>query len=418
VGDITGTLTVSDGRPPHALLRLNFAMSLKERRDVVALCRDAEAGVLFSVVRVAGSSYRQPGARLVALPDGRTAGTLSGGCLEADLVRRAAWTVRDGAVIERFSTRFDDTAEIPYGLGCGGEIDVLAESLGTPEAAAVLNALAATLRGDERTVLTRLPDDQGAANEAFARIILDAQGQVLFCSTGFSLEQISSLNQTVSGWIETASGAFFVERMLPAQRLVIFGAGEDARPLARLAAEMGWAVAVAGTRKQQLGEARFPLATQTVLATNAADVPVLASDAVVLMTHSYEQDRRLLAELLPLGPRYLGLLGARHRSALLLAEASELAGIGLRLAVERTHAPIGLELGGDGPEAVALAIVAELQLTFAAAPGQALHSRRMLLDEVNRLLQDGAPHPGAREQCTVAYFGEGELFETQPVITQ
>ncbi len=390
-------------------------MSLKERRDVVALCRDAEAGVLFSVVRVAGSSYRRPGARLVALPDGRTVGTLSGGCLEADLLRRAAWTVRDGAVVERFSTRFDDTAEIPYGLGCGGDIDVLAEPLGTPEAAALLDALAATLRGEERTVLTRLPQDSGAKD--FARAVLDGSGQIVFRSADFLLEPALvgyEANQSVEG----TSDAIFSERLLPVQRLVIFGAGEDARPLARMATEMGWAVAVAGGRAQQLSESRFPVDTKRVLTTCAADLPVLASDAVVLMTHSYEQDRRLLAEILPLAPRYLGLLGARHRSALLLAEASELAGIGLRLAVERTHAPIGLELGGDGPEAVALAIVAELQRTFAAAPGQVLHSRRMQFAEVNQLLQDGAPHPGARERCLATYFGGDELLEAQPVVTQ
>ena len=380
-----------------------FSMSLKERRDLVALCQNAGAGVLFSVVRVAGSSYRRPGARLAALADGRTAGTLSGGCLEADLLRRAAWTVRDGAVVEHFSTRFDDTAEIPYGLGCGGEIDVLAEPLGMPEAVALLDALAATLRGEERTVLTQMPNDSGLT---LARAVLDGSGQVLFRSPEFPLDR------ALPPHAET--DAVFVERMLPAQRLVIFGAGEDARPLARLAMEMGWAVTVAGTRPQQLGESRFPPEAQRVLAARAADVPVLASDAVVLMTHSYEQDRNLLAELLPVAPRYLGLLGARHRSALLLAEASQLAGIGLGLAVERTHAPIGLELGGDGPEAVALAIVAELQRTLAAMPCRDLGSRRMQWAEVNRLLREGAPYPAARDACVTAYFGKDDLAGTLP----
>ena len=397
-------------------------MSLKERRDVVALCRDAAAGVLFSVVRVAGSSYRRPGARMAVLPDGRTAGSLSGGCLEADLLRRAAWTVRDGAVVERFSTRFDDTAEIPYGLGCGGEIDVLAEPLATPEAAALLEAVEATLRGEERTVFTCLPDD---ANRAFARAVLDKHGQVLFRSASFPIEQ-AVLHETAlcdggSRSIQTA-GVLFAERLLPVQRLVIFGAGEDARPLARMAAEMGWVVVIADTRSQQLNESRFPSVVGRVLATSAADVPVLPSDAVVLMTHSYEQDRRLLAELLPVAPCYLGLLGARHRSALLLNEASSLAGVGLRLAVERTHAPIGLELGGDGPEAVALAIVSELQRIFTAAPGM-LRSRRMQLAEVNQLLQEDAPYPSAREICAAAYFeGEDlpgpESVASHPVVTQ
>ena len=386
-------------------------MSLKERRDVVALCRNAEAGVLFSVVRVAGSSYRRPGARLAALPDGRTAGTLSGGCLEADLLRRAAWTVRNGAVVERFSTRFDDTAEVPYGLGCGGEIDVLAEPLDTPEAQALLEALEATLRGEQRTIVTRLP---GNHEPGFGRAVLNGDGEMLFHSANFESETAIAQQLCTE---ESGQESMFLERLRPVQRLVIFGAGEDARPLARLAAEMGWGVTVAGTRAQQLSDSRFPLMTQQVLATSAADVPVLATDAVVLMTHSYEQDRRLLSELLPIAPRYLGLLGARHRSALLLAEASEMAGVGLRTAVERTHAPIGLELGGDGPEAVALAIVAELQRCFAAAPDRQLASRRMQLSEVNHLLDQGAS-PAARDACAATYFGGDELVDTLPVVTQ
>lgn len=385
-------------------------MSLKERRDVVALCRDAAAGVLFSVVRVTGSSYRRPGARMAALPDGRTAGTLSGGCLEADLLRRAAWTVRNGTIVEHFSTRFDDTAEIPYGLGCGGEIDVLAEPLGTPEATALLDALAATLRGEGRTVLTRLPD---GPDVSFGRAVLESSGKVVFCSPHFPVD-LTVASETTHGF----APGMFAESLPAVQRLVIFGAGEDARPLSRMAVEMGWAVTIAGNRSQGLAEGRFPAEVQRLLVTGVSDVPVLAPDAVVLMTHSYEQDRRLLAELLPLATRYLGLLGARHRSALLLAEAAEMAGIGLRQAVERTHAPIGLELGGDGPEAVALAVIAELQQTFAAAPGQIHGSRRMPFAEVTRLLEDGAPHPGTREHCASTYFGGDDLRETRSVVTQ
>ena len=394
-------------------------MSLKERRDVVALCHNAEAGVLFGVVRVSGSSYRRPGARLAALPNGQTAGTLSGGCLEADLLRRSAWTVRNGPVVERFSTRFDDTAEIPYGLGCGGEIDVLAESLGTPEATALLQALEATLQGEARTVLTRLP---GPGQQTLARATFDDAGLVLFRSPDFPMElamlPLERSREPGPVATQTEAGTIFLERLLPVQRLVIFGAGEDARPLARLAIGMGWAVTVASSRPQQLAAPRFPAEAQTVHATSAADVPVLASDAVVLMTHSYEQDRRLLAELLPLAPRYLGLLGARHRSALLLAEASETAGMGLRTAVERTHAPIGLELGGDGPEAVALSLVAELQRTFAAMARHPLASRRMQFSEVEQLLQDGAPHPAARDACAATHFGGDDVPDMPAVVTQ
>ena len=95
-----------------------------------------------------------------------------------------------------------------------------------------------------------------------------------------------------------------------------------------------------------------------------------------------------------------------------------MAGLDLRQAVERTHAPIGLELGGDGPEAVAVAIVAELQQTFAAAPGKMLGSRRMHFAEVARLLENGTPHPGGPEHCASTYFGGDDLSETLSVVTQ
>ena len=402
-------------------------MGLRERRDLVALCRDAPAGgALFSVVHVSGSSYRRPGAHMVWLNDGRTAGTLSGGCLEATLLRRAAWTVRNGAMLEHFSTTFDDTAEIPYGLGCGGEIDILAESLATPEAAALLSAMEATLRGHARTVATVLPCTQplgGPSREQAARIVLDAEGDVLFASEHLHPESVVTLRSTaraaqgsaeLCSTVQDALGTILVEHLAPVQRLVIFGAGEDARPLARLGAEMGWAVIVADPRPQFAKPERFPAADRVVPAATAASVPVLPEDAVVLMTHSYEGDRRLLAELLPLSPRYLGLLGARHRSALLLREASELCGLSLREAVERTHAPIGLELGGDGPEAVALAITAEMQHELFATGSRPL-SRNLTFSQTEDFLAAGPLPSGMRESCALFDDSHPSLSDPLPI---
>lgn len=387
-------------------------MSLKERRELMALYAGAEAsasgGVLMSLIQVAGSSYRRPGARLLVLGDGRTAGTLSGGCLEADLLRRASWTVRSGAVVEHISTAFDDTAEIPYGLGCGGEVDLLLESAGSPEAAALMGALQQSLDGQHRTVVTLLP---GA--RALARIILDAHGDVLFASDALPTEQVVTVRSAarassvpLAGIVDTEVGPVAIERLLPAQRLVIFGAGEDARPLARLALEMGWSVAVADTRAQRATAERFPGVQQVLVAAGSADVPVHPEDAVVLMTHSYEQDGRLLAELLPIAPRYLGLLGARHRSALLLQGAAESLGMPLATAVDRTHAPIGLELGGDGPESVALAIVAELQHTFSGMASQTA-SRRLTTAAAERLLAEAPPFV-PRESACALYATDGQ----------
>ncbi len=376
-------------------------MSLRERRDIVELCGGAPAassGVLFSVVQVRGSSYRQPGARLVQLGDGRTVGTISGGCLEADLLRRGRWMVRDGAVLVHFSTAFDDTSDVPYGLGCGGEIDVLAEVLGSPEAGALLESMQATLSGEERVVATVLRGNLEAGGELY-RVVLDARGDVLFASEALRTDEIVTVRHSarlavadgrLCAFDITAAGQMFTERLCPVQRLVIFGAGEDARPLARLAAEIGWQPVLVDTRSRRLSAVCVAGATCLQVST-AAEVPVRAGDAVVLMTHSYVQDRALLTELLAGDFQYLGLLGARHRSALLLREAATAAaGVSLRRAVARTHAPVGLDLGGEGPEAVALAIVAEVQQVLAGKDRQG--ARRLDMAEVELLLEG---HPTA-----------------------
>ena len=107
-----------------------------DRRRIVRQWRQGAARVLVTLVRVEGSSYRRPGAHLlIGVDGGEYAGSISGGCLEAEVVRKAAWMVREGAVVERYSTLFDDTAEIPFGLGCGGVVDLLlepAETAGVP----------------------------------------------------------------------------------------------------------------------------------------------------------------------------------------------------------------------------------------------------------------------------------------------
>src|SRR5579875_44354 len=104
-----------------------------ERRRMVQLWHEGSLTALVTLVRVEGSSYRRTGARLLLGVTGEYAGTISGGCLEAEVVRKAAWMVRDGAVVERYSTMFDDTAEVPFGLGCGGVVDLLVEPADTAE---------------------------------------------------------------------------------------------------------------------------------------------------------------------------------------------------------------------------------------------------------------------------------------------
>jgi xanthine dehydrogenase accessory factor len=366
---------------------------MMDRRQIVALWQREPAGVLVTLVLVEGSSYRRPGARLLAAGPAGHAGTISGGCLEADVIRRAPWIARDHATVERYATTFDDTADIPYGLGCGGTVDLLFESLALPEGAALMHAMAASLLGCESTVVSFLPGD----GRTLRRVIFAAEGEVIFSSPALTQHKIDCARGLVPG---TAYEGRFVERLEAPQRLFVLGAGEDARPLVEIAALLGWTVIVADGRPQLATSARFPSAAHVAIlpASGPASLNIGPRDAVILMTHSYEQDRALLAAILPIAPLYLGLLGSRHRSSILVAETAAILGRSVESCCDRIFAPVGMDLGGDGPEAIALSIVAEVQ---AIATGRIGGSRRLSASEIAAQIELGGASKYLQAQCAL-----------------
>jgi xanthine/CO dehydrogenase XdhC/CoxF family maturation factor len=371
---------------------------MMERRQIVRLWQQGGAAELVTLVRAEGSSYRRPGARLLLGVRGEYAGTISGGCLETEVVRKATWLVRDGAVVERYSTMFDDTAEVPFGLGCGGVVDLLLEPGDTAECRALMAAMEGSLAGEDVTVLTWLPrKDRG-----LARAVLSAGGDFLFASSELSEPELVNARGEVlrRDWVEAMPDGIFVERIVAPQRLFVLGAGDDAKPVVSVAALLGWSVTVMDGRAQLARAERFPQA-ERVLAVppGSAGVPeIRPEDAVVLMTHSYEQDREWLAALLSLRPRYLGLLGARHRSALLVSEVAVRLGRTIASCCEQIYAPVGLDLGGDGPEAIALAVIAEAQ---ACCMGKLGASRRLSAEDVARHVSEGGASRYLQAQCAL-----------------
>jgi xanthine dehydrogenase accessory factor len=202
------------------------------------------------------------------------------------------------------------------------------------------------------------------------------------------------------GEIEGVSKEVFVERIAAPQHLYVLGAGDDAKPLVSMGALLGWSVTVMDRRVQLARCDRFPEAERVVAvsSTLAEMAQIRPKDAVVLMTHSYEQDRELLAAILPLRPRYLGLLGARHRTSLLVSEVAAKLGRTVAECCEQIYAPVGLDLGGDGPEAIALAVIAEVQ---ACCMGKLGTSRRLLPDDVDRHLREGGASRYLQAQCAL-----------------
>lgn len=367
---------------------------MMEQRQIVRLWRQAPGGVLVTLVKVEGSSYRRPGARLLTAPGGfGHAGTISGGCLESDVIRRAEWIAREQAALERYATSFDDTSDIPFGLGCGGTVYLLFEPIRNPEGEALMTAMAAALEGWESTVVSFMPGD----GRSLRRVIFDLCGEVIFASPALNQHKIDCARSLTPG---TEYDGRFVERIEAPQRLFILGAGDDAKPLVEMAAMLGWVVTVADGRANLATSTRFPRADKVViLPSHESDsLGIEPRDAVILMSHSYEQDREMLAALLPIGPRYLGLLGSRHRSSILVSEAAAIIGRSVESCCERIFAPVGMDLGGDGPEAIALSILAEVQ---AIATGKLGGSRRLSAVDVAAQIAQGGASKYLQTQCAM-----------------
>ena len=321
-----------------------LASIVKEGR--LALSRGLPA-VLATVVAVRGSAYRRPGARMLVTSEGWRAGSISGGCLEADVTRQAAFLVANGRALVR---SYDTSEDAGARLGCGGEIDVLLEPLVD---ATFLELLA--LVEERRETLTIRTALDGGAGEREVWI----GGACVFS------------NGTLEG------RAVFEERVAPSQKFVIVGAGHDALPVARLADELGWSVDVYDWRPGLLTRERFSTANMKCVALDSLRFEVEPGALAVVMAHHIDYDAGALSMLLR-DERVLsvGLLGPRHRSGQVLALLESKTGRLTEAQRARLKAPVGLDLGAEGPSAIALSILAEAQAVRAGRTGGSLSVER------------------------------------------
>lgn len=367
---------------------------MTDLEPILTLWRELEAAskeyVLATVVAVEGSSYRKPGAHMLLAEDGRRAGTVSGGCLEAEVARRAWWLTESGPTVERYSTT-DDDGEHPFGSGCGGVVHLLLERKAT--AALLLAVLEAAFLTREPVAIATLLEGECVGARGFSGSARhdgdeDPFGLNALANRALTFQTSTETQTHIDGTEMRVRAEFYAAR----PGLWIFSAGDDARPLARMARELGWFVVVADGRAHLATRERFPEANE-VRVLKIAELPEAAptqvhpkpTDAAVMMTHSFEQDSRVLASLFSLAapPAYMGVLGPQRRTRQLLTEASAL----LRQAapesrvdewLARLHAPTGLDLGAETPAAVALSILAEIQKVLGAASGEPLRRVRAL----------------------------------------
>ncbi|HEX4311853.1 MAG TPA: XdhC family protein [Acidobacteriaceae bacterium] len=322
---------------------------------------------LATVVAIEGSAYRRPGARMLLTASAQRAGTISGGCLEAEVAKKAWWLTEQGPSIQRYSSFFDDDGDMPYGLGCGGTVIVLLE-----RGVAANQTLASLQRSvEERTesvIVTSVSQDAPGTV-----LILNHAGKALYARD--SDPNVTAMaGEALRSGKSSHVGDYFVELIAPPPALTIFGAGDDTLPLLEFTATLGWHVTVADDRSNLARPERFPHAA-VVQNLDAALAQVAAPEqAAVIMTHSYEQDRKVLHTLLAREMKYIGILGPRRRTERLLSDVAPALELTPAECLARLHTPVGLDLGGHSPAAIALAIAAELQAVFAGREARKLPS--------------------------------------------
>ncbi|NVO86216.1 XdhC family protein [Hymenobacter terrestris] len=345
------------------------------------------ACALASVVDVAGSAYRRPGARMLVTDEGQLTGAISGGCLEGDARRRARRTIRQGrpALVTYDSTDPDDDLQFGAALGCQGIVQILLEPLDfqDPDNPMELLRRWAVATAHAPAVVATVFAGVGPSDEVQVgqRLLMLADGTVestLPATAAFRQSLLTdahaalAVGRPATRHYPAGSRAVRVslEILRPPVRLTVYGAGNDVQPLVRLAASLGWRVMVVDGRPAQVQPARFPEAhaVRVLPLDKVAEQPYDGAFAL-LMTHNYYYDLAVLRHLLPDATTpYIGLLGPRKKYERLLQDlVKETPDAAARLH-SRLHSPIGLNLGGETPEEIALSIVAEIQAVLTGRP--------------------------------------------------
>jgi xanthine dehydrogenase accessory factor len=365
---------------------------MSELHSILQAWRDQQdagrAAVLATVVHVMGSAYRRPGSRMIVLPDGRHIGGISGGCLEGEVVKRAWWfTESDTPVVRIYDTSSDDDAVWEFGLGCNGIVHVLLERTTSRGAARLMQFLDLHRRNRIPAVIATVIHSIDPRIRIGDRLLTGETstpaGELVEVDYAKQLRnEVSSVfAERSSRLVHLHHLDVFVEFIAPPQSLVIFGAGHDAIPLVEIGSQLGWEITVADGRPGYAKAERF-LSAERVVTMHTddllADIHIDEHSAVVVMTHNFPMDLRLLPLLLARRPRYLGILGPRTRADRLFAQLDIPAPC-------EVHAPAGLDIGCDTPAAIALSIAADIQASLSGRAGGSL------------MLREGAIHAPAVE---------------------
>lgn len=373
----------------------------KEINEIIAAQKKAmQKGMktaLATVVYVEGSSYRRPGARMLVDEDGRMTGAISGGCLEGDALRKALLAIHQQQnKLVTYNSMDEEDVEFGVQLGCNGIVHILFEPIDAVDENNPIALLERSQLYRRETVLVTLfslhnfhghqpgtcffIDDESS----YSKIEIEGLQAIVQADAVSVFEAGSSFIKEYTEFELTA----FVELLQPSISLIIVGAGNDAFPLVEMTKVLGWQITVADGRSTHANAERFPIVDQLITGRPENIIQQLVIDewtVFLLMTHNYKYDLAMMKQLLQFNCRYIGTLGPKKRLERMFDELKD---EGITVTDEQRamiHGPIGLDIGAEAAEEIALAVLAEIKAVFANREGGFLKKRSVSIHTRNEL---------------------------------
>lgn len=358
---------------------------MKELKDIVSAYDEAFAKgkqtALATVVHVEGSSYRRPGARMLVTEDGEITGAISGGCLEGDALRKARLAIlQQQNRLMVYDTTDEDDLKFGVQLGCNGIVSILFEPIKQEEKSNPISMLRKAVFERKEGILITSFGEKADGHHAGTCGYMNANEMIRTEANEDLCQKAAALLQKRISLVRTYSQLSVLYQLVtPSIRLVVAGAGNDAQPLVEMAAVLGWEIFIVDGRPTHATKHRFPKAEKIIVCRPhdvISNISIDTQTGFLLMTHNYNYDVGLLEQLLPTDCGYIGILGPKKKTQRMLDEIIEK---GFRPGddqLSKIHGPVGLDIGAEGAEEIALSILAEIKAFFAKRAGSPLKLRK------------------------------------------
>jgi xanthine/CO dehydrogenase XdhC/CoxF family maturation factor len=359
---------------------------MKELNDIIlaydkAILQNKQT-VLATVVKVDGSSYRRPGARMLVTEDGEITGAISGGCLEGDALRKAQFAMFEQKnKLEIYDTTDDEDHKLGVQLGCNGIVYILFEPINNDDANNPVNLLKSIAQERKDAVLVTLVDlNKNSEQKGTVAFINETESffkpDEMHDLKDECVHVLARKSSTIKDYEVNRSA--LLQFIPPSMQLAIVGAGNDVQPLVEIASILGWNIIVVDGRPAYATQQRFPKANKISLTKPADILSAIHIDeqtAVVLMTHNYTYDIASLQQLINTNCKYIGVLGPKKKLQKMFDELHENGTMVNSEKIQNIYGPVGLDIGAETAEEIALSVIAEIKAVFEQRQGDSLKEK-------------------------------------------